>query len=85
MRTRIVRIGNARGIRIPKPILEQTGLRGVVDVCAEANTVVIRSAAKPRAGWAEAFREMARCGDDAHVDDLNASLTVWDEDEWEWR
>jgi hypothetical protein len=30
MKTRIVRIGNSRGIRIPKPLLEQTGLHGEV-------------------------------------------------------
>jgi antitoxin MazE len=62
MKARIVRIGNSQGVRIPKPILEQAGLRGEVDISAEKDAVVIRPAAHPRAGWAAAFRKMARQG-----------------------
>jgi antitoxin MazE len=85
MKTRIVRIGNSRGIRIPKPLLEQTGLRGEVEITARDNSLVIRPASKPRAGWAEAFQEMARRGDDALLDEASPTLSSWDEDEWEWR
>jgi antitoxin MazE len=84
MKTRIVRIGNSRGVRIPKPLLEQTGLRGEVEIVAENGSLVIRPARKPREGWDEAFREMARRGDDALLDDVPPSLSRWDEDEWEW-
>jgi antitoxin MazE len=84
MKTRIVSIGNSKGIRIPKPLLEQTGLSGEVEISAENQTLVIRPARKPRAGWAESFREMARRGDDALLDDTPLSLSAWDEDEWEW-
>jgi antitoxin MazE len=84
MRTRIVRIGNSQGIRIPKPLLEQTGLRDEVEVSVQDDALIIRPARKPRAGWADAFREMARRGDDALLDDVPPSLTSWDEDEWEW-
>lgn len=85
MRTRIVRIGNSQGVRIPKPLLEQTGLRGEVEVSAEDDSLVIRPARRPREGWADAFQEMARQGDDALLDDAVLSLSGWDEDEWEWR
>ena|SRR5437867_542354 len=44
MKTRIVRIGNSRGIRIPKPLIEQTGLDGDVEVAVHGNTLVISSA-----------------------------------------
>ena len=84
MKTRIVRIGNSQGIRIPKPLLEQTGLRDEVEVSVQDDGLIIRPARKPRAGWADAFREMARSGDDAPLDDAPASLSGWDEDEWEW-
>jgi antitoxin MazE len=84
MKTRIVRIGNSQGIRIPKPLLEQTGLRDEVEVSVQDDALIIRPARKPRAGWADAFREMARRGDDALLDDVPPSLTSWDEDEWEW-
>jgi antitoxin MazE len=84
MRTRIVRIGNSQGVRIPKPLLDQTGLRGDVEITAEADALVIRPARRPREGWAAAFRGMADRGDDAVLDDAPPSLSDWDEGEWEW-
>jgi antitoxin MazE len=85
MKTHIVRIGNSQGVRIPKPLLEQTGLQGEVEITAEDGSLVIRPVKKPRDGWASAFREMARRGDDALIDDPAPTLSGWDEDEWEWR
>jgi antitoxin MazE len=83
MKTQIVPIGNSRGIRIPKPLLEEAGLSGEVEIRAERNGLVIRPAAKPRAGWAAAFQKMADRGDDALLD-ATPSLSDWDEDGWKW-
>ena len=83
MKTRIVRIGNSRGIRIPKPLIEQTGLDGDVEVAVRGGTLVISPARESRAGWAEAFRAMAQHGDDQLIDE--AQPTRWDKDEWRWR
>jgi antitoxin MazE len=69
MKTRIVKIGNSQGIRIPKPLLEQTGLHGEVEMDAANNTLVIRPVRRARAGWAAAFQEMAGRGDDVLLDD----------------
>jgi antitoxin MazE len=80
MKARIVRIGNSQRVRIPKPIKEQTGLRGEVDIIAEKDAVVIRPAARPRAGWAVVFREMAWRGDDRLLDDVGPTLSTWDKD-----
>jgi antitoxin MazE len=85
VKTRIVPIGNSHGIRIPKPFLEQAGLSGEVDIRVEDKTLVIRPAAKPRAGWAAAFQAMAKEGDDALLDEDTPGLSRWNEDEWEWR
>ena len=84
MKSSIVRIGNSKGIRIPKPLLDQTGLNGEVEIRAEKDTLVIGPARKPREGWAAAFREMAKRGDDGLLDTA-PSLTQWDQDEWEWQ
>ena len=65
MLTRIVRIGNSQGIRIPKSLLRSAALSGEVHISVRGKTLVIRPARKPREGWAEAFQEMARRGDDA--------------------
>jgi antitoxin MazE len=83
MKTSIVRIGNSQGIRIPKPLLEIAGLQGEVDLSAKHGLLLVRPACKPRAGWAEAFQEMARHGDDSLIDDA-PGLSQWDEKEWEW-
>jgi antitoxin MazE len=85
MRTRIVPIGNSQGIRIPKPLLEKTGLFGEVEIEAEDGALVIRPAKRPRASWATAFQKMAQRGDDALLDDVPPSLSTWDEGEWEWQ
>jgi antitoxin MazE len=84
MKTRIVRIGNSQGIRIPKPLLEQTGLRGEVEISIQDGALIIQPARRPREGWAAAFQEMARRSDDALLDDTAPSLSSWDEDDWEW-
>jgi antitoxin MazE len=84
MKTRVVRIGNSRGIRIPKLLLEQTGLPEEVEITAEGESLVIRPAKRPRAGWAAAFEEMARRGDDVLLDGVVPTLSNWDETEWEW-
>lgn len=85
MRARIVKIGNSQGIRIPKPLIQQTGLTGDVEISVEENRLVIGPATRPRSGWAEAFKTMAQVGDDKLVDGEVALPTRWEEDEWEWR
>jgi len=88
MKARIVRIGNSRGVRIPKPLLEQTGLADEVEIRVEENRIVIAppepESAPPRKGWAKAFKAMAVAGDDALLDGDGQSPTKWDEEEWEW-
>ena len=84
MKTRIVRIGNSKGLRIPKPLLEQSGLDGEVEISAEKDTLIVRPARRPRGGWAAAFQEMAKRGDDVLLDDVSPSSSRWDEGLWEW-
>lgn len=82
MRARIVRIGNSRGIRIPKPLIEQTGLGPDVEMVVQGNTLIICPVGRPRMGWDDAFRGMAAQGDDELLDE--ARPTRWDADEWQW-
>jgi antitoxin MazE len=84
VKTRIVRIGNSQGIRIPKTLLEAAGLEGDVDVTAKRGSLVVRPFRTPRAGWADACQRMAAAGDDALLDDVAPSLSSWDEEEWQW-
>ncbi|MBP6875672.1 MAG: AbrB/MazE/SpoVT family DNA-binding domain-containing protein [Candidatus Eisenbacteria bacterium] len=88
MKAKIVRIGNSQGIRIPKPLLEQTGLREEVDLTVENHRIVIAppkpETVPPRKGWAKAFKDMAAVGDDHLLDGDRQLPTHWDEAEWEW-
>lgn len=67
MKSRIVRIGNSRVVRLPKVMLEQAHLSDEVEIEAEPNRIVIRSAHVPRQGWDDAFRRMAAAGDDTDL------------------
>ena len=77
MKARIVRSGNSKGIRIPKPLIEQTGLSDEVTIEAEGNRLVIRAARGPRAGWGDAFRAMAAAGDDRLLDGDAMTPSEW--------
>lgn len=83
MKARIIQIGNSRGIRLPKAVLDHAQLTDEVDIEAVPHQIIIRSAHAPREGWEEAFRLMAKRGDDA-LPDEPLSLTSFDEAEWEW-
>jgi antitoxin MazE len=65
MNVDLVRIGNSRGVRIPKPIIEQCGFGDRVSFAVEGDRLIIGPAAVPRAGWDDAFARMAAAGDDA--------------------
>ena len=83
MRSRIIQVGNSRGVRLPKTVLEQAHLTEEIEIEVEADQVVIRSAHVPRQGWDEAFRRMAERGDDVLMDGT-VTLTSFDESEWKW-
>ena len=84
MKTNIVQIGNSRGIRIPKALLEQCQLQDEVELELRGDHLVIRPAAKPRSNWADAFRQMREQEDDTLLDQDTLPATDWDTTEWEW-
>jgi len=83
MKINIVRIGNSKGIRLPKPILEQCRLKDAVELEIQDNRLVIRAIHSARSGWGHAFAEMAKKGDDTLVQP-NPPATEWDKNEWRW-
>jgi antitoxin MazE len=84
MRTRIIRIGNSQGVRIPKALLQETGLSGEVELTVSGDTLVIAPARQARQGWADAFRRMGQLGDDVLVDGDVTTSDVFDAESWEW-
>jgi antitoxin MazE len=84
LRTRVVKIGNSRGIRIPKPVLDQLDLGDEVELEVRAEELAIRPARRARQGWEGQFRRMAEHGDDRLLDDVPPGLSEWDDREWTW-
>jgi antitoxin MazE len=83
MRARIIKIGNSQGLRIPKPILEQTGIMDDVEIEVEKDQIIIRPVKNVRETWDAAFRMMSQKGDDAPL--INETIShSWDEEEWQW-
>jgi antitoxin MazE len=81
-RTRIVQIGNSKGIRVPKMLLEHAQLPEEVELQAEPGRLIVRAARAARAGWAEAARSMHARGDDRLLDAPTSSR--FDDTEWQW-
>lgn len=85
MITKLIRIGNSKGIRIPKPIIEQSELTDEVELIVGNNEIILRSISSPRKGWNEAFEAMANKGDDTLLDINSSDLNnEWVENEWTW-
>ncbi len=84
MKTKVVQIGNSKGIRIPKKVLEELG--GAEEVYMEANggKIIISPVKEVRSDWASKFKKMATNKDDLLIDD-SPNQTSWDEKEWEWK
>ena len=83
MKARLIRIGNSRGVRLPKPVIEGAGLQDDVELRVRGNTVVIGPRKRPRVGWAEAAKQMRQAGDDKLLDP--EFPTKFEEREWRWR
>jgi len=84
MRTTLIPIGNSRGVRIPKPFIQQCGLTAQVEMDVQDCTIVIRAPRQPRSGWGPAFARMARAADDTLLDGQPTS-TRWGEEDGQWK
>ena len=80
--TKVIRIGNSRGFRVPKALLEEAGLGDEVELRAEPGKLTASAVRPAREGWAEAAREMRAAGDDVLLDPFVAN--EFDEVEWQW-
>lgn len=83
MKARLVRIGNSRGLRLPKPLIDQAGLGTDVELQLRGDGILIAPVkAPPRSGWAEAARRLQTRGEGQLLDPPTS--TRFDDEEWEW-
>jgi len=83
VKAHLIQIGNSRGLRLPKALLEEAQLGDEVDLKAEPGCIVIRSTRRARTGWAEAARQMKERGDDLLLDP--PASTRFDREDWKWK
>ena len=78
----VVKIGNSKGIRLPKNILEQCDITDNIELEVHNKEITLKSIKKTiRDGWEEKFKKMAENGDDKlQIDD---SIDI-DMKNWEW-
>jgi len=85
MKTKLVKIGNSRGIRIPKSLIHESGLKNEVELEVSEGKIIIKSISKNRESWDTAFKKMAKNQDDILLDNESIlSQSRWDKEEWEW-
>ncbi len=83
MKTELIRIGNSRGVRIPKPLIDQCGLGKTVELRVSDDCLIISSERTARQGWEEAFRAVANTTSDELM--LEATEpNEFDHKEWRW-
>ena len=83
MKAKIIDIGNSKGIRLPKSLLEQLGFESEVQLEVTKEGLIIKPSHTARFDWAKSFHAMAQAGDDKLLDDYTP--TSWDIEEWEWK
>ncbi|SDD70205.1 AbrB/MazE/SpoVT family DNA-binding domain-containing protein [Rhodospira trueperi] len=83
MKVNLILIGNSKGVRLPSAIIKECGFGEELDLSVVNGRVVLAPLEHGRAGWDEAFRSMAKAGDDAPL--LPDSMAHdWDGEEWTW-
>ncbi len=85
MITKVVKIGNSRGIRIPKAIIDQSGIKNEVELEVKGDKIIIKSLPTNRKYWDLAFQKMSVNNDDQLLDEeVLTNQSSWDSEEWTW-
>lgn len=85
MKTKVVKIGNSRGIRIPKSLIDESGLQNEVDLEVLDGQIIIKPISRSRESWDSSFKKMSKNKDDVLLDsDTLVGQSTWDKEEWEW-
>jgi antitoxin MazE len=84
IKVKIIQIGNSKGIRLSKSLIEQYNMKDEVLLEAKKDSIVIRPVENPRVDWEKSFEEMRLRGDDMQLDEGTELESEWDQEEWQW-
>ena len=84
IKVKIIRIGNSKGIRLSKSLIEQYNMKDEVLLEAKKDSIVIRPVENARTGWEKSFERMRLKGDDVLLDKGVELESEWSKKEWQW-
>ncbi len=84
MKAQVIKIGNSKGIRIPKPLLEECQLSEDVELKIHPDGLLICPAKTPRRHWNDAFKQMADDEQDELLVSDSEVQTSFEKEEWQW-
>jgi len=84
MKINLIQIGNSKGIRIPKNLLQQYQLEGQIDLVPSNKGLMIVSSSKPRAKWEALFKDSMNLNKEADTKDVRMVMNRFDKEEWSW-
>lgn len=84
MKAKIVKIGNSRGIRIPKNMIEDLGFSDEVEITKNGKNLMISRVKIPREIWDSKFKEMAKNKDDREIINSSIAINSWDDKQWQF-
>ncbi len=84
MKSRIVKIGNSKGIRIPKALIEECKLSGDVELEVVSNGLLIKPSKAPRIKWSDAFKRMSNNDEDEMIVENSEAQTSFEKEKWRW-
>lgn len=64
MELSVINIGNSKGIRLSKTILEKYNINDKIELILEKGYIILKPKAEPRKNWEKAFKKMHENGDD---------------------
>ena len=78
MQVSVIQIGNSKGIRLSKTLLEKYHIVDKLELVLENDYIILKPLAEPRKNWEKAFAEMHHSGDDKLLID-----SVFDNENWD--
>ena len=85
MKIQIIKIGNSKGIRIPKNVLNDCGFDNSAEMLVKDNKLILSPVKKSRKGWEKAFETASKKKTkDKVLEDFENMTDQWEEKEWKW-
>ena len=60
----VISIGNSKGIRLPKTLIEKYNIKDTMELVLEKSYIILKPKTSPRKGWGKSFKKMHENGDD---------------------